>query len=119
MRVTLQMLCKTSRRRADRAMARQRHMTAIADCDATGAGTAILKAVETAIGCPVHCSTSLQYLLTLNHANILDCDEISAKLAITLLLPLHFSTTYNTQQARQEWLKPIITAAILDSLTTL
>lgn len=78
------------------------------------AGDAILVAIEAATGIKVSCNKCLEYLALISTEPLLDCEEITATLAAVLPLSVHIREIHNTQQKRQEWLRPIVTAALLD-----
>jgi len=81
---------------------------------ATGAGTKILTMIEGNTGNAITANACLQYIHTLNTAiSPLDCDEIVPKLATVLPLPAHIQKQHNTRQKRQDWLRPIVEAALL------
>jgi hypothetical protein len=86
-------------------------------------GVRILAAVEAVIGTTISCGTCRNYLTTLAETGIIDSDVIVQRLAAEIeVTPLRaLCDQYSTRQTRQEWLRPIVDAAMLawlDSDTT-
>lgn len=77
-------------------------------------GTLLLAALETAAGTRISCDNCLQYLTTLHRPQIPDCEEIVANLAASALTPPHTREQCDTQQKRQDWLRPIVELVLLE-----
>ena len=82
--------------------------------DATAdAGSHILAHIERELGHGLLCGTCRQYLTTLNTARAHDANAIIAKLMESLPVPPHITAIHNTPQKLSEWLRDIVTTALL------
>lgn len=115
LKVTLQRICRENRARIDKLLLDGGLSQVVAP---VAVGDHLIAAIETTTGERITCDSCLRYLTTLHATQILDCEEIIAALAVSDLIPTQLRTQCDTQQKRQDWLRPIIEAAMLEWVYT-
>lgn len=113
-RVTHQMLCQKNKLRVDRLLQTMAIMATTTAKTVSALSARLLAAIETATGVKISCNELLQYLTSLNVQQTVDCEEIVTNLIRIIPPQSHMREKHTTQQEFQDWLTPIVTAALLE-----